>query len=98
MVSSSSLLFPRTAVLPLATLTACVTRRGIWRPGRNPVPGYRATKPEEEEEKEEDEERNDGLELRGGASSDIRFYKERAGILEGSQGGWTVMKAKEQDH
>lgn len=26
--------------------------------------------------------------LGGGASSDIRFYKERAGILEGSQ-GWS---------
>lgn len=24
------------------------------------------------------------------ASSDIRFYKERAGILEGSRGGWTT--------
>lgn len=41
-----------------------------------------------------EEERNGGLELRGGASSDIRFYKERAGILERSQGGWTIMKVE----
>jgi len=30
-----------------------------------------------------------------GASSDIRFYKERAGILDGSRGGWTTAGMEE---
>lgn len=38
-------------------------------------------------EEEEEEERDGSPELRDGASSDIRFYKERAGIFEGSRGG-----------
>jgi len=83
---SSPLLLPR--VLPLATLTACVTRRGIRRPGRNLVIRGEAAKPGKKRRKR-------GTELRdGGASSDIRFYKERAGILEGSQ-GWSAMKVEE---
>lgn len=53
-VSSSLLLLPRASVLPLATLTACVTRRGIRRPGRNPAPGKRPCEAEEEEEEERD--------------------------------------------
>lgn len=76
-------LLPSAFILLLATLTACVTRRGIRRPGRNPAPGERPCEAEEEEE----EERDSSPELRDGASSDIRFYKERAGILEGSRGG-----------
>lgn len=40
-ISSSPLLHPGASVLPLATLTACVTRHCIRRPGRNPAPGER---------------------------------------------------------
>jgi len=86
-ISSSSLLLPHASVLPLATLTACVTRRGIRRPGRNSAPGERPC-----EAKEEEEERDGSLKLRDGASSDIRFYKERAGILEGSRDGRTAVE------
>lgn len=87
-VSSLPLLLPGAFILLLATLTACVTRRGIRRPGRNPAPGERPCEAEEEEE----EERDGSPELHDGASSDIRFYKERAGILEGSRGGWTAVE------
>lgn len=52
-ISSSPLLYPGASVLPLATLTACVTRRCIRRPGRNPPrPGKGRGVAEEEEEEE----------------------------------------------
>lgn len=80
-------------------MTAYVTRRGIRRPGRNAVP-YRdsgtgvatdeVTKARKKRRKRERE--SGGLELSGqrhdGTSSDIRFYKERAGILERSRNDW----------
>jgi len=38
-------------------------------------------------EEEEEEEKDGSLELHDDVSSDIRFYKERAGILEGHEAG-----------
>lgn len=38
-------------------------------------------------EEEEKEEKDGSLELHDGVSSDIRFYKERTGILEGHEAG-----------
>lgn len=64
-------------------LATCVTRRGIRRylEGNHAYPGRNC-----EANEEEVEERRDGLELHAVAySSDIRFYKEHAGILEGSR-------------
>lgn len=58
----------------------------LQRPGRNPASEVRL----------QSRGSRGGREGFSGASSDIRFYKERAGILDGSRGGWTTAEMEER--